>query len=204
MNFNLRISLIPLYYSCGASPLYFAMALKDWLSTMTGSLSGSSVRSRIQSDPYYRLQSLQEVAIAASLGVKIDVNQASVDDWLRLPGLSIHQARTLVELTQAGVQFHCIEDVAAALNLPVPRLKPLESVLRFCYYDPANGGVIARIDANRASVETLLQIPGVDLYVARAIVENRSLGPYRNLIHLQRRLSLPGSLVANLMHYLTF
>ncbi|HEY9302535.1 MAG TPA: ComEA family DNA-binding protein, partial [Phormidium sp.] len=72
-----------------------------------------SIRTRILKDPYYRFQSLEEVALAASLGIKIDANEATVDDWLRLPGLSIHQARSLVELTRNGIQFHCLEDVAA-------------------------------------------------------------------------------------------
>ena len=50
-----------------------------------------SLRSRILENPYYRFQSPFEIAVAADLGVRIDVNQAGVDDWLRLPGISIHQ-----------------------------------------------------------------------------------------------------------------
>ena len=61
-----------------------------------------SLRSRIIEDPYYRFKSAFEIAVAADLGVKIDVNQANVDDWLRLPGISIHQARQLVALSQAA------------------------------------------------------------------------------------------------------
>ena len=155
-------------------------------------------------DPYYRFQNVAELELAASLGVKIDVNQAGVDDWLRLPGLSIHQARSLVELTQAGVQLHCIEDIAAALSLPVPRLKPLEPVLLFCYYDADSVETIKPVNPNTASVELLIRIPAVDMYLARAIVANRTMGPYRNLIHFQRRLALSSQLVAELMHYLKF
>ena len=162
------------------------------------------LRSKLLSDPYYRFQSVAELTLAASLGVKIDVNQAGVDDWLRLPGLSIHQARSLVELTQGGVQLHCLEDIAAALSLPVPRLKPLEPVLQFCYYDEASVCTIKPVNPNIATVEMLLRIPVVDTYLARAIVANRTVSPYRNLIHLQRRLSLSGELVAELMHYLKF
>ena len=73
-----------------------------------------SLRSRIVEDPYYRFRSAFEIAVAADLGVKIDVNQATVDDWLRLPGISIHQANQLVTLSQAGVAFYSISDVAAA------------------------------------------------------------------------------------------
>lgn len=184
------------------------MALRNWLSAMTqasaDALVAQSLRAKILHDPYYRFQSVQELTIATSLGIKIDVNQASVDDWLRLPGLSIHQARTLVELIQAGVQLHCIEDLAAALSLPVQRLKPLESVLQFCYYAPESVHTLQAVNANTATVEMLQRIPVVDAYLARAIVENRTSGPYRNLIHLQRRLSLSREIVGELMHYLSF
>ena len=73
--------------------------------------------------------------MAAHLGVRIDVNRAAVDDWLRLPGLSIHQARNLVELSRVGVRFYCIEDMAAALSISVHRLKYLEVILNFSYYE---------------------------------------------------------------------
>ena len=162
-----------------------------------------AIRTRLQNDPYYRLQSAEEIAAAAALGIQIDVNQASVDDWLRLPGLSIHQARSLVELCRAGVQFYCLEDIAAALSLPSQRLKPLEPVLKFCYYDESS--ITNLVNPNTATVESLAQIPVVNLSLAQAVVQNRVLaGPYRNLVDFQQRLSLPGHLTTQLMHYLRF
>ncbi len=158
---------------------------------------------RLQNDPYYRLQSTEEIAAAAALGIHIDVNQASVDDWLRLPGLSIHQARSLVELCRAGVQFYCLEDIAAALSLPLQRLKPLEPVLKFCYYDEICTAQL--VNPNTATVEMLVQIPAVEPSLAQAVVQNRLLyGQYRHLADFQRRLLLSGDLTAQLMHYLRF
>lgn len=183
--------------------------LSDWLSSLTR-LSGIKaqfhpLRSRLATDSYYRFQSMDEVRLAAELGVKIDVNQADVDDWLRLPGMSIHQARTLTGLTQSGVQFHCLDDVAAALNLPIHRLKPLEPILAFCYYDPDSVHALPQTNPNIASIEALVRIPAIDLFLARAIVQNRqTYGTYRNLADLQQRLSLPSQLTADLMHYLSF
>jgi DNA uptake protein ComE-like DNA-binding protein len=98
-------------------------------------LFATRLQAQILNNPYYRFQSLQEIQVAVSLGVRIDVNQACVDDWLRLPGLSIHQARSLAKLSESGVQFYCIEDIATALSLPLQRLKPLEQILSFQYYD---------------------------------------------------------------------
>ena len=182
------------------------MALFNWLiSTGQPNPNWHLIRTRLQSDPYYRLQSAQEIAVAVELGIKIDVNQASVDDWLRLPGISIHQARSLVELTRMGVQFCCIEDIAAALSVPVQRIKPLQSILSFCYYDPDSDLTPQPINPNTASVEQLTKIPGIDLFLARAIIQNRTEGGnYRNLADFQRRLSLSAQLISDLMYYLKF
>lgn len=164
--------------------------------------SVQSLRTKLLNDPYYRLQSRAEIAIAADLGIQIDVNKAKVDDWLRLPGLSIHQARNLVQLCQAGVQFCCLEDIAAALSISVQHLQPLAPVLKFCYYDEIT---IAPISLNIATIEQLAALPAVDISLAQAIVQNRELqGAYRNLVDFQRRLSLPGALISQLMYYLQF
>ncbi|BAS55183.1 ComEA family DNA-binding protein [Leptolyngbya boryana CZ1] len=168
-------------------------------------LSSSLLKSKIQNDPYYRFQSMAEIKIAADLGIQIDVNQAAVDDWLRFPGLSIHQAKTLTQMSEFGVQFLCIEDVAAALGLSVQRLKPLEPIMKFCYYDPESLHQIQRVNLNTATVNDLTQIPEIRSVLARAIVRNRQIrGEYKNLVDLQQRLSLPSEMIANLMHYLRF
>jgi DNA uptake protein ComE-like DNA-binding protein len=164
-----------------------------------------SLRHRILQDPYYRFQSVAELRAAAALGIKLDVNRASVDDWLRLPGLSIHQARALVTLNQAGVQFHCLEDIAAALGQPVQRLQPLTPILQFCYYEHDSLDAIRLLNPNLASTEQLMQLPGVDAALAQNVTQERQRrGPYRNLVDLQQRLQLPGHLIAELMHYLRF
>jgi DNA uptake protein ComE-like DNA-binding protein len=177
----------------------------NWWSMGLRNSAQEALRSRLAKDPYYRFQSVEEVQLAARLGVAIDVNQASVDDWLRLPGLSIHQARSLSTLTQSGVQLHCLEDIAAALSLPVQRLRPLEPVLQFCYYDPESLCAIQPANPNTASLEVLIRVPAIDLFLARAILQHRQrYGPYRNLADFQQRLALPPGLVAELMHYLRF
>lgn len=167
-------------------------------------LQFQAIRSKLLNDPYYRLQSYEEIALAVALGIYIDVNLATVDDWLRLPGLSIHQARSLVELCRCGVQFHCLEDIAAALSLPLHRLKPLEQILKFCYYDDSVSPS-QKINPNTATVEMLAQIPFMELALAQAVVEHRAIaGRYRNLVDFQQRLSLSGHLITKLMHYLCF
>ncbi|MDJ0732856.1 MAG: ComEA family DNA-binding protein [Nostocaceae cyanobacterium] len=164
------------------------------------------LRHKLLNDPYYRLQSGEEIVIAAQLGMRIDANQATVDDWLRLPGLSIHQARTLVELSRSGVKFYCIEDVAAALSISTQRLKPLEVILNFSYYDEEAIETIAyKVNPNTATVESLAKVPFIDVSLASAVVENRlSSGKFRNLVDFQQRLNLSSDRIVQLMYYLRF
>jgi DNA uptake protein ComE-like DNA-binding protein len=162
-----------------------------------------SLRSRIIEDPYYRFKSAFEIAVAADLGVTIDVNQASVDDWLRLPGISIHQARQLVTLSQAGVAFYSISDLAVALNIPIQRLQWLAPVLSFQYYEPATA--LPCVNLDRATVDDLVQIPQISSELAAEIVRQREQGGnFTDLVDFQRRLGLSGKSIGELMHYLQF
>jgi DNA uptake protein ComE-like DNA-binding protein len=162
-----------------------------------------SLRSRIIEDPYYRFTSAFDIAVAADLGVQIDVNQAGVDDWLRLPGISIHQARQLVGLTKAGVVFYSISDLAAALNTPMSRLQWLAPVLSFQYYDRSLD--LPSVSVNTATASELTQIPQISPELATEIINNRDRGGnFADLLSFQNRLGLSGELLGNLMHYLRF
>jgi DNA uptake protein ComE-like DNA-binding protein len=166
-------------------------------------LLNMSLRSRILEDPYYRFKSAFDIAVAADLGVQIDVNQASVDDWLRLPGISIHQARQLVTLSQAGVAFYSISDLAAALDLPIARLQWLAPVLSFQYYD--RDLALPSVKINLATVDELTQIPEISPALATEIVSHRERdGKFTDLVNFQQRLGLSGEAIGELMHYLQF
>jgi DNA uptake protein ComE-like DNA-binding protein len=168
-------------------------------------LSQMGLKNKIANDPYYRFQSLPEIAIAVELGIRIDVNQATIDDWLRLPGLSIHQARSLVELVRMGIQLYCLEDVAAAISVPVQRLLPYEQILAFAYYDRFSSLSPERINPNTATFEEILCLPGLNANLAAILLENRQEnGRYCNIVDLQRRLNLDRELTSQLMHYLQF
>lgn len=163
------------------------------------------IRQKILKDPYYRLQTREEIAIAVELGLKIDVNQATVDDWLRLPGISIHQARMLVELINMGLQLLSLEDLAATLRVPLARLKPLEPILEFCYYDAESVLTPQRINPNLASPKEWEQIPLLDAdTIERIIAHRQQEGDYQNLADFQRRLRLNSQLISQLIHYITF
>jgi DNA uptake protein ComE-like DNA-binding protein len=155
------------------------------------------------SNPYHRFRTLDEVQAAAAQGIRIDVNQATVDDWLRLPGISIRQARSLVQLAQTGMRFYCLDDLAAALSLPVQQLQPFAPILQFCYYDATSSIAPPSLNVNHASVEQLAQVPEIDLYLARRIVQQRQQGHYDSMADLQQRLALSPQMMANLIHFLS-
>lgn len=186
------------------------MALSRWLSsanrlTKKLDVKRQSMIVKIKENPYYRFQSVTEINIAGELGLKIDVNRANIDDWLRLPSISIHQARSLVELTDAGVQFLCLEDLAAALGVSVNQIKIWQPILYFCYYDPESLDTPAKINPNYASLTELQEIPLLEPNLAQKIVINRQEnGNYRNLADLKRRLSLDNDAISQLMYYFKF
>lgn len=164
------------------------------------------LQAKLRKDPFYRLKSGEEMHLAAQLGWQIDVNQADVDDWLRLPLISIHQARSLAELSRSGVKFYCIEDIAAALSIPISHLTHLQPLLNFSYYDNEFlDHPTYLIDPNTAAVDDLMKIPAINPDLAAAIVQNRlSFGNFRNLVDFQKRLKLSGEAIAQLMYCLRF
>jgi DNA uptake protein ComE-like DNA-binding protein len=158
---------------------------------------------RLDADPTYRFQSYEEARLAAELGVTIDVNQATVDDWLRLPGLSIRQAQTLAQLRSVGMQFYCIDDLAAALGISTTQLQPLAKILSFQHYEPIGATSPQPLNLNLASHEQLSQIPGMPGQLAVTIVRDRTLrGPFHTLADLQQRLGLSADQIQFLMYFL--
>ncbi len=163
-----------------------------------------AIANKIKNDPYYRFKSLTEIEIAAKLGIKIDVNQAGVDDWLRLPGISIHQAKVLVELVSRGIHLVCIEDIAAVINVSPSRLVCFESILYFAYYHRLSPSSPQQLNLNQASPEALNLLPGFDQNFAQLVVQDKTEnGEYANFADFQSRLKISNDLLEKLIHFLT-
>ncbi len=166
-------------------------------------LQRQKLRATLEKNPYHRLHSSLEVAVAAELGIQIDVNRATIDEWLRISLISIHQARNLVSLSQMGVQFLSLEDLAAALNLSLTQIKFFEPILYFGYYEPSSLITPQRLNVNQASFSDLEGICLINSRLADAIIEDRQeKGSYKSLADLQNRLKLDGQLMSQLIHYL--
>ena len=156
-------------------------------------------------DPRYRFRSLLELNQAVRLGFRLDVSTATIDDWLRLPLFSIHQARLLVQLQRGGVVFHCPEDIAAALGWTPAQIAPFSEALRFTYYEADSPLNCPRFNPNHTEGSKLLTLPGMNPALVQQLINDREQrGPFRDLADFQARLNLPGDQVSDLMHYLIF
>lgn len=185
------------------------MPLKRWLSGLAAQSAHnltpgkSSLYIKLQANPLMRFDSVAELQAAAALGVRIDVAQATQDDWLRLPGLSIHQARTLAQLVQSGLQFHGLDDLAAALGLSIHQIAGYAPILQFCFYDEDERSQLC--NANSAPAEALYKLPILSEALVEAIIQERQAqGPFLNLVDFQQRLGLGADAIGQLMHYLRF
>lgn len=172
---------------------------------------------RLQSSPYAPLNTPEEIQLASHLELTIDVNRATLRDWQRLPQLSPTQSQLLVQLTQKGMQFNSLDDMAAALGVKVKMLQPLTPVLRFYYYEDLTSPNVASgddseallddtsspipINPNQASLSEIMQIPNMTEGLAQQIIQQRQNQPYQNLVDLKERLSLSTETLASLMYY---
>lgn len=163
------------------------------------------LKKKLAQDTYYRFRSVDEVRLGVKSGVSIDANRATVDDWLTLPGISIHQARSLVELSRSGTPLTCWEDVAAITGIGLSRLRAFGDAVRFYYYDPESEIIPQLINVNRATIGELSAIPVVDSTLAKRLIYGRQRsGPYKDWLDLKRRLQLHPQTITTLLHYLRF
>ena len=150
-------------------------------------------------------RSADEVKWGVKSGLKINANRATVDDWLRLPGISIHQARALVELCRSGTVLTCWEDVAAVTGIGLHHLEAFDDAVQFYYYDPNSAITPQSLNVNQATVQQLLAIPAIDMVLAKQLIQSRQrFGPYRDWLDLKQRLQLSPQIVTALLHYLRF
>jgi DNA uptake protein ComE-like DNA-binding protein len=151
---------------------------------------------RLRHDPSCALRNADEVAQAAALGLRLDVNRASASDWRRLPGIHDAQVDLLLRLQAGGVQLSGAEDLQRLLELSDAQLQRWLPVLEFRWYgEPAEPpGPPPRLDLNRAPAKQL-QVLGLSDERLQRLLRERARQPFGDLAELQQRLGLPASLV---------
>jgi len=134
----------------------------------------------------------------------IDVNRASRDQWLQLPGCSQDTADLLVRLQLGGVQFACADDLFRLLELPSDLVRLWTPHLVFHWHGNAPlQPQAAPLDLNNASAEQLALLGWPEQRLANLLRERRRAS-FQNLADLQERLCLPASSVEALIGRVSF
>jgi hypothetical protein len=160
---------------------------------------------KLQHNPSLKLEDAEDVARAAALGWRLDVNRATAADWLRLPGIAAYQVDLLLRLQAGGIQLCGTDDLQRALDLSDAMVRGWQPLLEFRWYgEPAAPFQAAtRVDLNQASSQELTGL-GLDAPRLSRLLRERSRSPFRDLAELQQRLQFPADLVESWIGKVSF
>ena len=126
----------------------------------------------------------------ANVRGKIDINECTKDDMVRILGLPIVYANDIESLQNEGYIFTHAEELAEIAGVPESHVRRIAPMICFSY----NYQKEARFTWKRLNIlspQELIQ-SGLDRVVAEAIVrERQSRGEYKSVIDVKRRTGLP-------------
>jgi DNA uptake protein ComE-like DNA-binding protein len=161
-------------------------------------------RINLLQNPQQRLTSEQQMLTARELGMSIDINRCSVDDLLRLPGVTLLEARRIVEIRRSGGPYFSADELQERTDVSWEKIRRLQSMLQFRYYEQKSALPVL-IDVNSATATQIGQLEGIESDLAGRIVQERDLrGDFADIIDLRDRLNLPARIIARLMNRITF
>lgn len=204
-----------LYAALNSTTLVFGLLTQEWswfwlvwsaAAVHTLQVQGEyRNRMALIDNPRLRLNSERELHLARELGTRIDLNRCDVDDLLRLPGLSINQARRIVEVRRSQGQYLSPEELSTRAELSWDQVRRIEPMLMFCYYEDEPARLPAQVAVNHATVAELEMIEGMTRTLAEQIVYLRTeRGSFRDLKDLRERLALPATETARFVNRLLF
>jgi len=159
---------------------------------------------KLRQQPGRRLESAEEVRLAAELGWRLDVNRATATDWLRLPGITADQVDLLIRLQNGGVQLSGAEDLARLLDLPASVIASWQPLLEYRWYgEPPTVPTPTRLDLNQAN-DRQLEALGLSSQRRARLLRERARRPFQDLADLQQRLQLPADLIASWIGRVSF
>ena len=135
----------------------------------------------------------------------LDVNRATAEQWLQLPGCSTAMADVLLRLQRAGVQFSQADDLFQLLDLSPLQAEQWRPHLVFHWYGDApplpEPSPLELNAASRLELEQTLLWPEPRL---SRLLQERNQKPFENLADLQERLCLPPEAVEQLLGKVRF
>ena len=134
----------------------------------------------------------------------MEVNRASREQWLQLPGCSDDTADLLLRLQQGGVQFSSVEELFRLLALPAQQRRSWEPHLIVHWHgDAPPHPAAAPLDLNNASADELEQLRWPEQRL-QGLLRERRRGGVRDLSDLQERRCLPASAIEALIGRVCF
>jgi DNA uptake protein ComE-like DNA-binding protein len=126
----------------------------------------------------------------ANVRGKIDINECTKDDMVRILGLPIVYANDIESLQNEGYIFTHAEELSEIAGVPESHVRRIAPMICFSY----NYQKEARFTWKRLNIlspEELIQ-SGLDRVVAEKIVRERQIqGEYKSVIDVKRRTGLP-------------
>nr|WP_255699461.1 helix-hairpin-helix domain-containing protein [Tychonema sp. BBK16] len=126
----------------------------------------------------------------ANIRGKIDINECTKDDLVRVLGLPIVYANDIESLQNEGYIFTHAEELSEIAGVPESHIRRIAPMICFSYnYQKEASFTWKRL--NILSPQELIEI-GLDRVVAEKIVQERQIkGQYKSVIDVKRRTGLP-------------
>lgn len=133
----------------------------------------------------------------------IDLNKATAADLEGLPGIGPEKAKLIVDHRAKYGAFASIDALDDVQGIGPATIENVRQFLRVVAR-PLPKGPPLRIDINKATVEQLIELPGITLDRARAIADERlTRGPFATCGDLTRVLGIGPATVASLQERCT-
>ena len=156
-------------------------------------------------DPPARTEPTPPAAPVAAPSWILDVNRATSEQWLQLPGCTEAMVDVLLRLQRAGVQFSQADDLFQLLDLSPLQAEQWRPHLVFHWYGDApplpEPTPLELNAASRLELEQALLWPQPRL---SRLLQERNRKAFENLADLQERLCLPPEAVEQLLGKVRF
>ncbi|THH41281.1 helix-hairpin-helix domain-containing protein [Neolewinella litorea] len=139
----------------------------------------------------------KQVAAIDTISV-VDINQAGLDEWTRLPGIGPSRARRILEYRERLGGFATVDQVATTYGIPDSVYREILPLLRA-------SPIVRPLYINRLSAEELAHHPLLKRSTATVLVRYReNHGPFRSAEDLKKVRALSTETLHALLPYLNF
>ncbi|MGE5657897.1 MAG: helix-hairpin-helix domain-containing protein [Actinomycetota bacterium] len=191
-------SKTPSWVTGGVALTLVALALSSshlaWLIWLAQIVTAFSLKKRylIKISPRGMLvpQDAQLAELIAEVRGKVDLNECSKDDLVKILGLPIVYANEIESLKQEGYIFTYLEELSEIAGIPESHLKRIAPLVTFSY-DYKKEAHFTWKRVNILSAQELIAC-GLEPAVAQTIfAERQRKGEYRSALDVKRRTGLP-------------